>query len=214
MFPPTPIFINMMDLTFQAYSLHSQMQIYFTTWPCDMQNNKTADQQLDIEIAVPEEPLELAQVLHQCKVHAVYSVLILQAPIICKLPKWPHALSSEGTGQGLPEPRPPVFAAWHSAARPSGGSSRAHCMLPQRNPKPLVSASSQLWHTSWMLHSILPGKEYKTDILSKLPTATCKQLHYNSKPLASECGTPSSQKSERFILSNCFQMQILKIKNS
>lgn len=75
-----------------------------------MQKNKTADQQLNIKTAVPEEPLEFAQVLHQCKVHAVFSMLTLPLPIICKLPKLPHALPSEGPGKGLPEPRP-VFAA-------------------------------------------------------------------------------------------------------
>lgn len=64
----------------------------------------------------------------------------------------------------------------------------------QKSP---ASASSQLWHTSWMLHPILPGKEYKTKILSKLSAATCKQLHFNSKPPATECGTQSRQKSER-----------------
>lgn len=159
-----------------------------------MQSNKTADQHQNTKTVIPEEPLELAQVLHQCKVHAVYSVLILTAPIICKLPRLLHALSSEGTGKGVPGPRRPVFAAWHSAARPSGGSSRAHGMVPQRNPKPPAPAGSQLWHTSWMLHPILPGKEYKTKILSKLPTATYKQLHYNSKPPASECGTQESSK--------------------
>lgn len=162
-----------------------------------MQNNKTANQQLNIKIAVPEVPLELSQVLHQCKVHAVYSALTLPVPIICKLPKLPHALPSEGAGKGLWEPRPPVFAAQHSAARPSGGSSRVHCMVPRRKPNPGICQLPALWHTSWMLHPILPGKEYKTKILSKLPTATCKQLHYNSKPPASECGTQSRQKSAR-----------------
>lgn len=103
-----------------------------------MQNNKTSNQQLNIKVAVPEVPLELSQVPHQCKVHAVYSVLTLPVPIICKLPKVPQALPSEGADKGLWEPRFPGFAAQHSTARPSGGSSRVPCMVPHRNTNPSI----------------------------------------------------------------------------
>jgi len=93
-----------------------------------MQNNKTADQQLNSKTAVPEELLELAPVLLQCKVCAVYSVLTLLAPTIFK--NYLLLCLRKERVKDLSELILTGFPVSHYATRPSGGSSKAHCVGP------------------------------------------------------------------------------------
>lgn len=145
-----------------------------------MENNKSEDQQQNIKTVIPEELLELAEVLLQCKVCAVYSVLTLWAPRICNY--YLIFFLVKELAKDLSELRLTVFQHRIMLAGHWVAAAKHTALYLSENQNPSTPGGSQTGIYKLDALSNSSRKEIKPKIISKFPTATCTQLHYNCKP--------------------------------